>query len=137
MMVLQIVGVGAIATYCNRFDIVVVLVLLLHLVVAHQHLGKHTGRVFCGLVAGIAKQLYLVLLLLLGLQVDQEAQLVEHLVLIEVVELTRYLLTTTGDQRTAHLAITVERDNYRLIGSRKSRRVADAHAELQLSRGGG
>ena len=82
---LQVVRVSAVASRGDGLDKVVVLVFLLHLVVANQHFGKHAGRVFGRLVAQVGKQLYLVLQLLFALQIGQKAQLVEHLVLVQII----------------------------------------------------
>ena len=66
-------------------------VLLLHFVVANEHLGKDTGRV--GAWFTLIEEPDFVFLRFLPLQIHQEAEFVEGLVLIEVVKLAGNLLT--------------------------------------------
>ena len=99
MMVLQIIGVGGIATGGNRLDIVVLLVLLqlLVLAVAHHHLCIDAGRVGTRLTFCIER--HRIALLLFLVKVGQETELVEDFVLVEIIQLARYLLTCAGNQR--------------------------------------
>ena len=98
MVVLDIIGVGGIATSGDRLDVIVLLVLLqvLVLAVAQHHLCEDTSRVGTWLTLG--EERHGVLLLLVALKIDQETELVEGLILIEVVELAGYLLAVDGDE---------------------------------------
>ena len=63
------------------------LVFLLHLAVTHEEVGIDAGWILTGLALGIEG--HRELLLLFRLQVGQEAEFIETVVLIEVVELHR------------------------------------------------
>ena len=95
MMVLDVIGVGTVATGRDRLDEVVVLVLLLHLVVAEQHLGIDACRILSLLF--LSTERYREGSALMSLQVEEEAELVEDAILIEVVELAGYFLVIEHD----------------------------------------
>ena len=126
MVVLDIIGVGRIATSRNRFDIVVLLVLFQLLIfgVAQYHFGKDASRI--GTRFAFVHQRNGVLLLLFFVKIGQKAELVEGLVLIEVVQLTGYLLSVQGDQSRLYLTIRGQINNNRYIRASDVHGIADA-----------
>ena len=129
MMMLDVVGIGGIATGGDRFDVIVLLVLLQVLVlgIAQHHLCVDAGRV--GARLALSEERHGVLFLLAALKVGQETEFVEGLVLIEVVELTGYLLSVEGDEGRADIAVGSQVDDNRLIAANRFRGVA--HADRQ------
>ena len=128
-MMLDIIGVGGIATSGDRLDEVVLLILFQTLVlgVAQHHFRKNAGGV--GARFALSKERHRILLLFLALEVGQKTELVEGLVLIEVVELTRYLLTVDGDECRTDIAVGSEVDDHRFIVANRLRGIA--HADRQ------
>ena len=126
MMVLDVVGIGCVATSRQRFDVVVLLVLLQFLVlgIAQYHLSKDAGRV--GARFPFVHQCHRVLLLLLLVKIGQEAELVEGFILIEVVQLTGNLLSVQGDQCRMHLTIRGQINNNRNVRASDVHGIADA-----------
>ena len=82
MMVLNVIRVGTITAGCDRFDEVVVLVLLLYLIIAQQHIGINASGITGRLVALVVKKLYAEILVLFALEIDQKTELVEDFVLV-------------------------------------------------------
>ena len=82
MVVLYVIGIGRVATSCERLDVVVLLVFLQRLVlrVGHHHLSIDAGRV--GTWRSFCIERHRIVLLLLLAKVSQKTQLVEGLVLI-------------------------------------------------------
>ena len=95
VMVLDVIGVGTVAAGRDRLDEVVVLVLLLDLIVAQQHLGIDTCRIGdrlrCRIVFDRQDRC------LPGFQVEQHTELVVDAILIEVVELAGDFLLAQHD----------------------------------------
>ena len=135
MMMLDIIGIGGIATSCDRFDEVVLLVFLQTLVlgVAQYHFRKNAGGV--GARFALSKERHRVLFLLLAFEVGQKAELVEGLVLIEIVELARYLLTVDGDECRTDIAIRGKIDDHRFIVANRLRGIAHADRDGLLGKG--
>ena len=90
------------------------LCLFFHLVVAHQHLGIYAGRV--GAWLALLEKGHGIGLLFLALEVGEETEFVKLLVQIDIIQLTGNLLTATGHQGGAHLAIILKREDYGLVG---------------------
>ena len=126
MMVLDVVGIGCVATSRQRFDVVVLLVLLQFLVlgIAQYHLSKDAGRV--GARFPFVHQCHRVLLLLLLVKIGQEAELIEGFILVEVVQLARYLLTVQSDQCRQYLPVRSQIDDNRYIRASDVHRITDA-----------
>ena len=134
MMMLDVVGIGSIATGGNRLNEIVLLILLQALVlgVAQHHLREDAGRVGARLTLG--KELHRVLLLLLAFEVDEKTELVESLVLIEVIELTGDLLTIDGDEGRTNITIGGEVDDHWFIVANRLRGIADADRDSLLGK---
>ena len=134
MMMLDVVGIGGIATGGDRLNEIVLLVLLQTLVlgVAQHHLREDTGRVGARLALGI--ELHRVLLLLLAFEIDEKTKLVEGLVLIEVVELAGDLLIIDGDKCRTNITIRGEVDDHRFIVANRLRGIADADRDSLLGK---
>ena len=124
---LDIVRVGAIASGRNALNEIIVAILLLYLIIANQHLGKHTSGIGAGLTIGIKR--HLILLRFLALQISQETELVEGVVLVEIVELTRYLVAIGGNQGRTDIAISLQRKDNGLVGACSLRGIA--HTDIQ------
>ena len=103
VMVLQVVGVGTVAASRDALNEIIVAVLLLHLIVTHQHLSINS----CGILSRTALVIksHSVLFLLLGTQVGQEAELIESVILIEVVQLAWYLAAINGNNSRLHATV--------------------------------
>ena len=127
VVVLQVVGVGAVAARRDALDVVVVTVLLLHLVVTHEHLGIDARLVLTGLA--LAVEGHRVAALLARLQVDEEAELVVDVVLVEVVELAGHLLAIAGDESRAYVAVAAKADDHGLVGAVGLQGVAHFYAD--------
>jgi hypothetical protein len=85
MVVLYIIGGCSVATSCDRLNerVVLVLLQLLVLLVAQQHLCIDTGRVGTGLPLGIEG--HVIALLLFLAKVGKKTELIITLVLVQVV----------------------------------------------------
>ena len=133
VMVLDIVGVGTVTADSDGLQKVIMFVLLVHLVIADQHLGIDAGRILSGDTR--AEKGDGVLFLLLTFKIDKEAEFIKSLVLIEVIELAGYLLTISSDEGRADLSVSIEIDDYRLVRTVYFRRVAHMDREALLSEG--
>ena len=100
---LQVIGVSTVTACCDALNIIIVAVFLLHLVVAHQHLGIDAGRVLTR--TALVEERHGVLLLLLGAQIGQKAQFVKNVILIQIVQLAWYFTTVDGDQSRMYVAV--------------------------------
>ena len=134
MMVLNVIRVGTIATGCDRLDEVVVFVLLLYLIIAQQHIGINASRISGRLVALVVKQLYAVILALFALEVGQETEFVVDFVLVEIIQLTRYLGAIARNNSTAHFAIIGKRNDYGLVCAIGSQRIGYTYAYILADR---
>ena len=113
-MMQQVVGIGTVATHGETRHEIVVLVFLLHLVITHQHLGIYAGRV--GAWLALLEKGHGIGLLFLALEVGEETEFVILFIQIDIIQLTGNLLTATGHQGGAHLAIILKREDYGLVG---------------------
>ena len=132
-MVLDMVGVGTVATGGDRLDEVVVFVLLLHLVVAQEHICIDAGRVGAWLALG--KERHFVQFRFIAVEVCQEAEFVEGVVLIEVVELAGDFLSAGGDKGGTDVAEGREADDDGLVCTGSRQGIGDADGERLLCLG--
>ena len=137
VVVLDIIGIGRIATSRQRFDIVVLLVLLQLFVlgIAQHHLCKYAGRIWARLTLVVER--HAVLLFLLLVDISQKAQLVEGLVLVEVVQLTGHFLSVQRYQCRTHFTIVGQINNNRYVRASNVHGVADADGNRPAGRGCG
>ena len=137
MVVLYIIGIGRIATSRQRFDIVVLLVLLQLLVlgIAQHHLCKHACCIWTRLALIVER--HAVLLFLFLVDIGQEAQLVEGLVLIEVVQLAGHFLPVQRYQCRTHFTIVGQINNNRYVRASDIHGIADVDGKCSAGRDNG